>query len=238
MKFDRETYFDSVRQSLFGGSMDQGQVDGQNVFLDRWERQTLSDDLRWLAYALATAFHETAQTMQPIAEYGNPTCGGAEYAKEDPETGQRYYGRGFAQLTWRDNYARATEELGLIGPDDIEKHAERALDLKIAADVMFRGMYYGWFRSAETLPRYFNDTTDDPYEAREIINGDKSRVPDWSNGVSIGDLIVGYHEKFLDALEDAAIVAPGPAPQPATVAITLTIDAPPGVVVTVNGQAV
>ena len=216
MKFDRKTYFDMVREEPFGGSMNQGMIDGQEAILAVWEHlpilfPAIRLDLRWLAYMLATTFHETSQEMLPIEEYGKGE--GSEYGKKDPETGQTYYGRGFVQLTWRDNYARADRELGLKGADSLEYHAENALIPKVAAQVMFIGMYQGWFRthddgSPEDLLRYFNETYDNPYEAREIINGDKTKVPSWSNGVSIGNLIVGYHYSFLEALTEAQIEAP------------------------------
>src|SRR5262245_51826610 len=124
----------------------------------------------------------------------------------------------FVQLTWRDNYAKAAYELELVGtPDDLEWHADRALDPSIATRVMFRGMYEGWFRSGHTLGRYFDADTDDPFNAREIINGDKNVVPSWSHGKSIGNLINGYHQKFLAALKAATVVEPLPPPVPEAV---------------------
>jgi hypothetical protein len=215
MKFNRKLYFDSVRASLFNGVMSQQQVDGQEAILADWEG-SYSDqgDLRWLAYPLATTLHETAATMWPITEYGGGA--GQPYGVKDPETGQTYMGRGYVQLTWRDNYRLATQKLGLTGSDDdLEWHADRALDPFIAGHVMFRGMIEGWFRSdsggRQTLGRYFN-AVDDPYGAREIINGDKKTIPSWSNGVSIGNLIAGYHRNFLAALEASQIEEPAPKP--------------------------
>lgn len=200
MTFDRETYFDAVRSSLFNGSMTQQQVDGQNFILSVLEAYDKPFDLRHAAYALATTKHETASTMWPIEEYGKGA--GQPYAPT-------WYGRGFVQLTWEDNYRRATNELKLQGADDLVAHPDRALDPVIAARVMFVGMTEGWFRSSdgkpETLSRYFNEATDDPYGAREIINGDKTTVPSWSNGVSIGKLIAEYHHKFLAALNVSLI---------------------------------
>jgi hypothetical protein len=222
--FDRKVYFDSVRASLFNGIMDQQQVDGQNAIIADWEGSySGSGDLRWLAYALATTLHETASTCWPIEEYGKGS--GQPYGQKDPETGQTYYGRGYVQLTWRENYAKATDELELTGADDdLEWHADRALDPFIAGHVMFRGMIEGWFRSdsagKQTLGRYFSSTADDPYAAREIINGDKKVVPSWSNGVSIGNLVASYHRNFLAALDAAQIEAPIP-PQPQPVVSTL-----------------
>jgi hypothetical protein len=228
--------------------LQQTQVDGQNAILADWEGtyERSHDDMRFPAYALATVIHETASTMWPIEEYGAPTCGGAEYAKVDPETGNRFYGRGLVQLTWKDNYRLSTEKLGLSGEDDLVWHPERALDPFIAGHILFRGMIEGWFRSdtkgRQTLERYFNDTTNDVYGAREIINGDKSKVPSWSNGVSIGNLIKGYHNKFLAALEAAEIEepAPAPAPEPGFETAHINIQTSPGVSVSVavNGVIV
>lgn len=215
--FNRDVFFDSVRASLFNGKLTQQQVDGMSFKLAVWEDHPYSDDLRWLAYPFATSYHETSATMWPIEEYQHGA--GMSYGVPDPETGETYYGRGDVQLTWRDNYAKATEKLGLTGDDDLEWHAERALDPSISADVMYIGMVEGWFRASsdgkrQTLERYFNASKDDSYGAREIINGDKSKVPSWSNGVSIGNLIKGYHSKFLTALQAAASVAPSPEPEP------------------------
>ena len=142
--FNRQIYFDSVRKSLFAPSLDQGQVDGQNAILTRWEADPATIDLRHLAYALATVKHECASTMLPIEEYGHGS--GMEYGEKDPETGQTYFGRGFVQLTWRENYSKADRELGLDGEKSCEWHAENALHPLIAADIMFRGMLEGWFR--------------------------------------------------------------------------------------------
>jgi hypothetical protein len=219
--FDRTKYFDRVRSSLFSGSLSQDQVEGQEAILGEWELQGQvpgppMTDLRYLAYMLATSYHETSKEMQPIEEYSKGA--GQPYGKKDPETGQTYYGRGFVQLTWRENYRKATVELGLKGDSDMEWHAEVALDPQIASDVMFIGMREGWFRKSsdgrpQTLYRYFNDSIEDAYGAREIINGDKSTVPSWSNGVSIGNLIKGYYGKFLTALNASYYEQPAP-PEP------------------------
>ena len=199
--FDREVYFNSVRHSLFGGSMTEQQVIGQEAILLAWEINPLSDDLRHPSYCLATTMHETANTFMPIEEYQGSK---QPYGQVDPQTGQAYWGRGYVQLTHRENYVKATAELELVGGDDLEWHADRALDPQIAADVMFYGMTEGWFRPPNRLELYFSDVADDAYGAREIINGDKHIVPSWSNGVSIGKLIAGYHAHFLDALRKSS----------------------------------
>ncbi|TOE35570.1 hypothetical protein CGJ43_25525, partial [Vibrio parahaemolyticus] len=61
--------------------------------------------LQYLAYVLATTYHETGHTMKPIEEWGKGQ--GRPYGEPDPETGQTYYGRGYVQLTWLANYIKA-----------------------------------------------------------------------------------------------------------------------------------
>jgi hypothetical protein len=140
--------------------------------------------------------------MWPIEEYGKGA--GQPYGVPDPETGQTYYGRGLLQCTWRENYERADGELGLKGADSCVKYADNQLEPTISARTGYQGMVEGWFRPPNTLGKYFNDEDDDPFGSREIVNGDKNIVPSWSNGVSIGNLIAGYHRDFLAALEASA----------------------------------
>lgn len=233
--YDRTTYFDAVRASLFGGSLSQQQVDGQNAILAVWEDQLLSsapmDDPRWLAYMLATTYHECAKKMWPIEEIGKGS--GRPYGKKDPETGQTYFGRGFVQLTWRENYARATDKLQLKGDRDIEWHAEHALDLDIASLVMFRGMSEGWFTSKK-LSQYFSASKNDPFNARDIINPDKNKV---TNDVKMGDRIAGYHNKFLAALNSAKEVVAPPVPEVQTVMIAIHTPEGVAVAIDINGRA-
>jgi hypothetical protein len=187
MRFDRDTYFDFVRPALFGGALTQQQVDGQNVILAVWEYQaggTPMTDQRWLAYMLSTTYHETAYKMWPCIEAGSD-----DYLK-----GKDYWpyiGRGFVQLTHDYNYDKASAALSLIDDRDLIAHPEVALDSLISARIMFRGMAEGWFTGAK-LGDFFNDDDDDPLGARTIINGhDKD------------ELIAGYHDIFLEALNEA-----------------------------------
>lgn len=243
VQFSQATFFNSVRASLFSNKLSQKQVEGMSAILGEFERRNPgAADMRFLAYALATTYHETSKEMQPIEEYGKGK--GMAYGKMDPETKQTYYGRGFVQLTWRDNYAKADRELGLKGDTSLEWHASNALLPQIAADVMFEGMEEGWFRSdtkgKQTLKRYFSTTVDNPYEAREIINGDRKTVPSWSNGVSIGNLIKDYHQKFLTALVASVTDMPVPPEPKPDELVTVGVNVPEGISVTlfVNGEQV
>ena len=67
---NRGFFFTHVRRMMFSNVLQQSQVDGMSAILDGWEAKYATDDDRWLAYALATTYHETDQHMQPIDEYG------------------------------------------------------------------------------------------------------------------------------------------------------------------------
>jgi len=187
--FDRNAYFNAVRDELFGGALEQVHVDGQNVILAVWEHGaggTPMTDERWLAYMLSTVYHETAYRMWPIREYGSPS-----YLESKPY--YPYFGRGFVQLTWEDNYRKASAALGLIDERDLVSFPDVALDSLIATRCLFRGMAEGWY-TGRNLGQYFNDDTDDPINARQIINGNDD-----------DELIAGYHYTFLEALKAASI---------------------------------
>src|SRR3954465_1709656 len=68
VSLDRQFFFDTVRHSLFKGSLAPAQIEGMNAIFDYWDANLATADRRWLAYILATAFHETAYTMQPVRE--------------------------------------------------------------------------------------------------------------------------------------------------------------------------
>ncbi len=161
---NRSFFFDQVRKTLFDGKLKQSQVEGLAAILDGWEKGYAKKDDRWLAYMLATAHHETDRTMQPIREYGRGK--GRPYGVPDPATGQTYYGRGYVQLTWKDNYAAMAKFCGA----DLVKDADLALRPDYAAIVMFEGMTRGSF-TGKKLANYFDGATEDWVNARRIING-------------------------------------------------------------------
>lgn len=184
---DYQAFFNSVRGSLFGGKLSQSQVDGMTAIIEELECHNLLKSEK--AYMLATAYHETARTMLPIEEYGKGK--GRRYGGYVDVDGSRYtglnhiyYGRGYVQLTWLTNYAKAKKELGI----DFVNHPELALVPSHAAQIMILGMQQGWFTSRK-LSNYFSETKKDYTEARRIING-----------MDRADLIAGYARKFEQAL--------------------------------------
>ena len=98
--FDRETYFDAVRKPLFGGSMTEGQVIGQEAILLQWETNPLSDDLRHLAYASQPPNMKPQTKCCPSRNTARArACHMASRCR--PGSGNVFYGRGYVQLTWR-----------------------------------------------------------------------------------------------------------------------------------------
>lgn len=178
---NRKFFYDTIRP-LFG-KISKTQLAGMETILDYWESEERCEkDDRHLAYAFATAFHETDKKMQAIEEYGAGK--GKKYGKPDPRTGKVYFGRGLVQITWYENYDKMGKLLGI----DLVNNPHLALNIDIATKIMFEGMYLGIF-TGKKLSDYFNSTNEDWYNARRIINStDKA------------SLIAGYGKKFYAAL--------------------------------------
>lgn len=79
--FNRTYLFDLLRNSPFGGVLTQAQVLAIGLILDLCERLKLP--VEYIAYILATAFHETGGTFKPVRENLNYTSAAlfASYGK-------------------------------------------------------------------------------------------------------------------------------------------------------------
>lgn len=173
-------FYDAVRRgNLLGPALSPSEVAGLSAILAAMAGAPIA----WAAYALATAYLETAHTMQPISEYGgdayftrryDPHGNRPDIAKQlgntQPGDGARFRGRGYVQLTGRKNYALAASKLGV----DLIGHPEMALDDDVAAKVMRQGMQGGWF-TGKAFASYLPDSgvaSEGAYQqARRIING-------------------------------------------------------------------
>ena len=181
-KINRSFFYEIVRNNLYNGRLKQSNIGGLNSILDEWEKKYSDKDDRWLAYMLATTYHETAISMQAIEEWGKGKK--LPYGKPDPITGKVYYGRGFVQLTWKANY----EKMGKILKVDLVKNPELALNANIATQILFYGMMNGSF-TGKKLSDYFNKTKEDWVNARRIING-----------LDRAQMVASYAVKFYSAL--------------------------------------
>lgn len=147
------------------------QMNGFHMIITKYYEMGFKNT-RWLAYILATAWHETGFKMTPVTEYGSP-----KYLQAKPYW--PYIGRGFVQITHRENYEKYK----------IADNPDMALDPEMATFILIDGMVRGTF-SGRNLRHYFNTETNDPYNARKIVN-----VLDRAARVQ------EYHEKFLRVLD-------------------------------------
>lgn len=205
MAINRTTFFAYVRKAPFGGRLSTAQVQGVEALLDACAAFAVVD-LRFIAYILATAFHETGGTMQPVREaFGKSDAdtiarldkawaAGKLKQVSEPYWRDGWFGRGFVQITFLANYVKMGARLGL----DLVKNPSLMLEIVPAAKACVVGMYEGLF-TGKKLSDYFNQFVNDAIEARRIVNGkDKAK------------LIATYHKVFLDALEAADTATPQP----------------------------
>ncbi len=177
-KIDRKRFYEVVREKLI--PLNKTQVAGFEAIFDEWERRGWRN-LNQLAYMLATAWWETAKTMQPVRE--------AYWMSDDWRRRNLryypYYGRGLVQLTWEYNYKKAGEILGLdlVGSPDI------ALQLSVAVQIMFDGMAEGWF-TGRKLDDYIDDKDEpDVEDLREYVAGRKI-INGTDKATTIGNLAI------------------------------------------------
>jgi hypothetical protein len=200
-----KAFFDSLRASLFNGKMSQNQVDGVTLLL----KATEGLPLRHRAYVLATTHHETGPMSSdlhwtPRREIWGPTAaqkryeGRVDLGNTVPGDGKRFMGRGYVQITGRENYRKASSLTGR----DLVAEPDLALRADIAARIIVHGMVHGWFtgRKMADFDSYVN--------MRRVVNG-----------TDRAELIAGYAEKFEECLKLAqpkpvAPVPPAPAPIP------------------------
>lgn len=183
MQLERRVFFDLVRTKLFGGGLTSGQVEGLTAILDGWSARAAQGGNDPLAYVLATAFHETAATMQPVREtlaasdkmaiarleqaFAAGKLGSVRtpYWRPD-ENGRSWLGRGLVQLTHRRNYEAMSEITGI----DLVTDPGRAMEMPVSVAILIEGMRCGSF-TGRKLGDYFGPGRTDWTGARKIING-------------------------------------------------------------------
>lgn len=175
--------------------------------------QPISENLNYTAerirqvwpsrFASVAAAQPYARNPQKLANrvYGGRLGNGPEASGD----GWRFRGRGFVQITGRENYRRFGIE---ASPDDA---LERATAARIIFDGMTKGSFTGKKLSDYNLPSQYR-------AARAIVNAD---------GASNGDRVAGYARAFEQALIEAGysgqaapsepakpVPPPSPAPTP------------------------
>ena len=183
---DRIFFFAQIRK-LFG-KLSRSQVDSLNFLIERFEESKALTRLSEFAYILATIYHETACTMQPIQERGGYNYFKYLIGKLGIKTlaeANKYKGRGYVQLTGKINYMNFSELLGI----DLMAKPEDAQLPETAWKILELGMTKGLF-TGKKLSDYINSRGIDFAQARRIING-TDRMHQ----------IAGYASIFYDSLE-------------------------------------
>lgn len=218
---NRTVFFDRVRATPFAARLTPAQVDGLSAILDAAAKHGMA--LRQhLAYALATAFHETGAKMVPVTEsltYTSaariravwpsrfPTLASAEPFVRNPQgLANRVYGGRMGNTGPDDGWRYRGRGLAQITGRanyaraarelgrDLAGAPDLALQPAIAAEILIRGMMEGWFTGI-TLADCLRPGRVDYRDARRIINGTES-----------AGKIIPYAEAFDAALKAAGWV--------------------------------
>lgn len=199
-------FYNDIRQSLFDGKLTADQVKGMDAII----AAGADLDPRWLAYALATAYHETGRAMVPVMENLNYSASGllktfpkyftksdaAKYARNPVAIANRAYANrlGNGDEASGDGWKyRGRGAVMITGRTNYVKFGiamdpDKALDIDKSASILLDGMVRGKFTGLK-LATYFNEKATDWVNARRIINAlDKA------------ELIAGYAKKFHAAL--------------------------------------
>lgn len=200
MALNFDQFKNEIQTFLFDENLNPKQEEGLE-FLTLLLVEDYDWPLEWVAYGLATVYHETGRSMEPISEHGNDSYFYRMYDMhgERPEVaealgnvkagdGVKFHGRGYVQLTGRGNYSKMTELLNAEDVDLVEE-PDLALDSEISAHILAIGMEQGVFTN-HALSDYFNHEVEDPVGARRIVNG-SDKAEEISN----------YYHKFLQALQ-------------------------------------
>lgn len=210
---NRTTFYAALRRrgsGVFGTSISQQQVTGIEGILDAFVTHGDGRD-KTLAYALATAYHETGARMVPVREgfakddaTARRIVAKRAYGQPAGKYGHVYYGRGQVQLTWLPNYDKSSVDAKY----DLVAYPDKMLDPVISARVLIKGLLDGrWNGKGQGIAFYLpTNGPDDVKNARRTVNiTDK-----W-------ELIGGYYKAFLAAIKEASgvpVAAPLPTHKP------------------------
>jgi putative chitinase len=169
---NRKAFYDRLRNS--GANLTTENVAGMEFLLDKLEEK--APPLGIAANILGQIRWETAGRMQPINEYGSTAYFNRRYGpgtrvgkvlgNNSPGDGARFHGRGYVQITGRDNYKKAGTKLG----HDLVANPDAALIPEIAWKIAYRGMTEGWF-TGKKLSDYIDDKDEpDSEDLREYVN--------------------------------------------------------------------
>ena len=191
--------FINFKKVFKASSINQGFVDGVNGLFAAFNdyKELDSSNPLYVAYMLATAYHETAFTMKAITEYGGvsyfdkyDTGSLAKALGNTPEKdgdGYKYRGRGHVMITGYSNYKKFTDILGI----NLVDSPDLALDPIVSAKILVIGSLQGTF-TAKRLSQYIKYGL----EYNEWVNARKV-----INGVDDNKMIADHAIKFLQCIK-------------------------------------
>lgn len=191
MAINRSFFFDHLGGTLYRRGLSRSQVAGHEAVLDAWESGHAERDDRWLAYILATAFHETGGALQPVTENlnysaarlltvfpGRFTPAEARRSARRPQmiANRVYAGRlgngGEASGDgWRYRGRGLVQITGRANyrTFGLENDPDRALEQGLAVRILIEGMIAGLY-TGRALRDYFHGDEADWVNARKIVN--------------------------------------------------------------------
>ena len=136
--------------------------------LIKWINHYKISNANHIGYIIGTVSHESA--FLPRREIrANPVTQPSLYKLQERYWRTGYYGRGYIQITWVDNYRRLGNRIGL--GEQLVTNPDLALEPDIAAHIavvgMHEGLFTGYKLSHFDLPNYGYDFVN----ARKIVNG-------------------------------------------------------------------
>lgn len=200
MKFNKKIFNNELKE--FYGKILKKQpsaetLDSAEVLLFLAELDEDWNSLEEIAYFLATVGWETAWTFAPIVERKASANQLDVRRLQERYWKTGYYGRGYVQLTWKENYHKLGEVVGV----DLVKNPDELLKPTVSYEVAAIGMRDGMFRSRPNgspikLSDYIGNGKKDFINARNIINGDSDKN---------GPAIARFAEKLLEVLSASVI---------------------------------
>ncbi len=155
---------DTLKPEARGLTISSSRENLQSEIIRECKRQGLTLNSQ-IAYVLATVQHETNNTFKPVRE----AYWLSEKWRQINLRYYPYYGRGYVQLTWKQNYQKYGEIMGINLAGNPDKVMEPNIALFILVDGMSKGRFTG-----KKLGTYVNGSKTDFVGARDVVNpGDK-----------------------------------------------------------------
>lgn len=191
MGINRSFFLDYLGETLYRKGMSEAQEEGHAAILDYWEKHHAAKDDRWLAYILATAFHETGRVMQPVLENLNYSAErllvvfpryftpeqARQYARKPEKIANRVYAGRLGNRDedsgdgWRFRGRGLVQITGRTNYEKfgIDRDPDQALEPATAVRLLIEGMIDGAY-TGKCLRDYFHGDEADWVNARKIIN--------------------------------------------------------------------